>query len=183
MKGLWTYEGDLIVNYSMVKNGKFIKGCIPDIIKGNFNSEHNIILNYLEGGPKEITGNFSINNNQLITLEGGPMKVDGNFMCFNNKLTSLKGCPKEIGGGFYCNYNKLNSLEGIPKKLGGFLYCDLDIEKKFINSGSYINNYWEDLLVYMIKEKINLTRVKSWPKGFLSNDVIKSAKGLNKFKL
>ena len=38
----------------------------------------------------KVTGNFFCNDNQLTTLEGGPKEVGGDFYCVNNPL------PKEI---------------------------------------------------------------------------------------
>ena len=80
-------------------------------------------LTSLEGGPKEVRGDFYCNNNQLTSLEGAPQKVGGDFDCDNNQLTSLEGAPKEVGGDFVCNANQLTSLNGAPREVSGYFDC------------------------------------------------------------
>ena len=98
-----------------------------------------------------------------------PDEVTGRFDCSSNKLTSLEGCPSTVGGGFYCDNNKLN----------------LSIEQDFIKSGSCSSqeNFFIDLCRYMIKKKIDLNKITTWPKGFLSPELIASALGIAKFML
>jgi hypothetical protein len=58
----------------------------------------------------------------LTSLEGGPKQVAGNFYCHNNELTSLKGSPEVVLGDFYCHDNPLRSIKGRPKELIGSIY-------------------------------------------------------------
>ena len=206
---LQVYNGCFKVTLDMISNGKMIKNQIPYYVKGYFDCSA-LGLTTLEGTPSFVNESFFCNNNLLSSLEGCPTKVNG-FYCHNNQLTSLEGCPSKIDGDFYCNYNqltnlegcpttinddfncsnnRLTSLEGCPISVGGNLFCsknlqDLTIEHDFIKSGrcSSKENYWIDLLKYMIDKKINLDNVKGWPEGFLSPKVIASAKGIVKFNL
>jgi len=204
----WIYEGDFKATEDMVQDGKLIKDKIPDIVKGNFYCYHNQLTS-LEGAPEKVGGNFVCNDNQLKSLEGGPEqvgdtfwcdynqltnlegapeKVGEDFWCHNNQLTSLQGAPEQVGGYFDCNRNKLTTLEGAPKKVGGDFdsrnnKVNLAIEEEFIESGSYQDNYWIDLLKYMLKENIPLEKVEGWPDGFLTDNLKKSAKGTVKYKL
>jgi len=59
----------------------------------------------------------------------------------------------------------------------------LKIETYFIKSGLYKNDYWKDLLKFMLDNKINIEDVIGWPEGFLTTDLISSVKGINKFNL
>ena len=76
-------------------------------------------LTSLEGCPKEVGGQFTCEDNELVSLEGGP-KTAGSYNCEFNKLTSLKGAPEKVKYDFNCSNNKtLESLEGCPKEVGG----------------------------------------------------------------
>ena len=56
----------------------------------------------------KVTGNFYCHNNQLTSLEGGPKEVGGDFDCHsNNQLTSLEYAPEKLSGKFYCENNPL----------------------------------------------------------------------------
>jgi hypothetical protein len=72
---------------------------------------------------KEVTGDFTCRDSNMISLKGAPIKVGGYFNCSKNKLTSLEGCPNKVGGDFRCEENKLTSLEGCPNKVGGNFMC------------------------------------------------------------
>jgi hypothetical protein len=166
-QGRRVYNGNLKVWKRQVVDGKLNLPNI-DIVKGNLD--------------------LTATSYKLTSLEGCPSKVGGDFDCSRNKLTSLEGCPQEVGGDFECHWNQLTSLEGGPQKVGGWFDCsdnklDLSIEEGFIESGSYKNDYWPDLLKYMINNNIPLEEVKGWPKGFLTDEVIRSAKGLKKFNI
>jgi len=203
------YNGDFEVDYSMVKDGKFIKNVIPKKINGNFTFKYHVSIETLEGGPTEVTGDYNCSDLALKNLEGAPLKIDKNFNCSFNLLASLKGAPKDVGGDFKCKhnqltslegaplkvnkdfncgFNELTSLEGAPKKVGGFIYSSknsnyLEVESVFIEKNCYKNNYWLDLLNFIIKEKIDPDDVKGWPVEFLNNNMINSIKNINKFKL
>jgi hypothetical protein len=69
-------------------------------------------------------------------LEGGPKEVGGDFYCANNQLTTLEGGPKEVGGGFHCDNNQLTTLKAKPKKgtfvsylKRGYLFADNILSK------------------------------------------------------
>jgi len=59
----------------------------------------------------------------------------------------------------------------------------MQTEKTFIKSGAYKDNYWKDLLKYMLKENIPLEKVEGWPEGFLGGNIKKSVKGISKYNL
>jgi len=177
-------EGNFKVYSSMVENGRFKEGVIPKIIKGDFNCTNNKLIS-LENGPVKVSGDFICHHNELTNLEGCPKEINGDFTCKDNQLTSLKGGPMKVNGDFSCHSNQLTSLEHCPKEINGSLFCDnnIKIEKHFINSGSYKDNYWIDLLDYMIKQHIDFEEYRGWPEGFLNNNLKTSVKSLNKFKL
>ena len=82
----------------------------------------NMNLDYLEGLPKFLDGNFSCRRNNLISLQGGPDIVTGEYSCNFNKIRSLKDGPHQVGM-FVCNQNLLNTLEYAPEitqKIGKF---------------------------------------------------------------
>jgi len=224
-----THKGNFKVDSSMIIDGRFKEGIIPEIIDGDFKCSV-LNLKSLEGGPKEVGGDFKCDFNKLKNLKGGPNKVGGNFDCSDNDLTSLEGCPVEVSVNFICHHNYLTNLKGALTKVGGIFDCSnnlltslkgspisikgnfycvgnqltsleggpkevegslkivlninhLNIEADFIKSGFYKNDYWKDLLNYMIKQRIDLDKVEGWPEGFLTNDLISSIKGINKFNL
>jgi len=119
-------------------------------------------------------------------------EVDGNYSCSYINLTSLFGCPYIINGHFSCEGNYLKSLEHGPRVVTGlFKYGnninDLRIEAEFIKSGSYSGseneNYYNELLTYMLKTGEILEDIKTWPEGFLNDNIKKSGKSIGKFKL
>lgn len=117
-----------------------------------------------------------------------PDIVKGNFYCNHNRLTTLEGGPKEVGEHFSCSYNKLTSLEGGPKKVVGVFLCvdnnnSLIIEKEFIKSGGFKNDFYLDLLNYCITNKIDLEKVESWSDDFITDNILTSTKGICKFNL
>ena len=175
------YNGDFRVSENQVINGKFKENSIPEIINGYFDCFY-IRLTTLEGSPEIVKGDFYCDDNFLVSLVGGPKEVNGHFDCSTNKLTNLIGSP-EIKGVFYCSNNLLTSLYGISKNVKGVV-CDdnLKIEREFINSGSYKNEYWNDLLNYCIYNKENLDEI-NWPENFLNDNLKKSVKGINKFNI
>ena len=151
-------------------------------------------LTSLEGVPKEVNEIFNCSFNKLTSLEGGPTLVGESFVCSDNKLTSLEGGPTSVGGSFNCFVNQLTSLEGGPTSVGGYFICttnqfDLSIEKRFIKSGNYLNNYWIELFKYMLSNKIELIDVKGWPKSFIKTlkpkykNLLSSSTVINKFNL
>lgn len=186
----------------MYLNLKSLEGS-PIIVKGDFNCSHNKLRNLkgcslvvensficsynkitsLIGSPYIINGNFYCEWNRLINFDGITKKIIKDFDCSQNKISSLKGIP-EIEESLKCHNLRLNSLEYFPKKMKGKISSYLVIEEEFINTGSYINNYWEDLLKYCLLKKINLNKVERWPNYMIHKyDILKSIKTLSKFKL
>ena len=187
MKEKWIYEGDFTVTEDMVSDGKFIEGTIPDEVTGDFSCSYNNLLTSLEGGPELVGKSFYCNFNSLTSLEGAPELVGKSFNCSDNNLTSLEGSPK-IGKDFDCSNNLLTSLKGGPESVGGSFYCsvninDLIIEAEFIKSGNYKRDYYLELLKWMIKINRNINDIKTWPKGFLDNNLGRSAINIGKFNL
>lgn len=89
-----------------------------------------------------VTGNFTINNNNLTNLIGCPKKVGGDFSCSENSLTSLEGCPTDIGGDFYCGENvNLTSLEHGPKQVGRNYYVNDNALINLIGAPVNINGW------------------------------------------
>ena len=87
-------------------------------------------LTSLEGCPKEVGGQFTCEDNELVSLEGGP-KTAGSYNCEFNKLTSLKGAPEKVKYDFNCSNNKtLESLEGCPKEVGGIFSIAISTYEK-----------------------------------------------------
>ena len=166
----------MLKSFQIFKESKQISR--PWIYEGDFKVTEDMVKNgkmIKEKIPDKVIGDFYCYNNQLTSLEGCPSSVSGNFDCFNNQLSSLEGCPINVGGIFYYS----NNLQ------------DLTIEKNFIKSGrcSSKENYWKDLFQYMIDEKIDLNKVKSWPDKFIETmddqykNLLKSYKNINKYNL
>lgn len=91
-------------------------------VDGNVNISHKS-LEVIPIQFGHVSGNFSCQNNKLITLKGCPITIDGNFSCASNEIFLLNHSPKEVGGHYFCNNNKLISLKGIPKKINGTFMC------------------------------------------------------------
>lgn len=200
-------QNDFIVDQSMVVDGRFKEGIIPKIVKGVFRC-NGLGLTTLEGGPEYVGTYFNCENNNLTSLEFSPV-VDGNFNCSNNKIinleyvkegkvknfyckdnqiTSLKGMPEKIDGTFHCHNNKLTSLEHCAKYVKeGFVTMgnrnNLFIERDFIKSNSYKNDYYTDLLNYMIKQDISFDQITTWPEGFITDNIERSSTYIRGFNL
>jgi len=71
----------------------------------------------------EVTGNFDVSNQDIISLEGSPYKVGGTYYCQSASLRDIKGAPQEIGEDFNCGGNQIRSLRGGPVKVGGNYNC------------------------------------------------------------
>ena len=101
-------------------------------------------IDSLRGSPKETTGGFYCDYNNLKTLKYAPEKVGGMFDCSHNAITSLKYAPTEIDGTLFCLETKIASFEDFIKevienriKAKFYRFNDLtkipfaDIEKEF----------------------------------------------------
>lgn len=63
----------------------------------------------------KVSGDF-VCSPKLVSLEGGPREVSGDFKCNDLPgLTSLKGAPEKVGDYFICDNTPISSLEGAPK--------------------------------------------------------------------
>lgn len=172
------YEGNFVVNDSMIKDNMLIKEMMPDIVKGNFDCSF-CGLTSLENCPKEITGKFiahsnnltnlkglnkvlssiHLANNHLTSLEYLPKEVYGYLIINSNKLKDLKHCPVKIVGDFNCNFNLLTSLENYPLYVYGKInvYNEENIEELFVKSDNFDHtnrtgiNYFKSLFEYIKK--------------------------------
>lgn len=88
------------------------------VVDGDFDCSGNVTLKSLEGGPKQVNGDFYANGNSLTNLDHLP-KITGAVWIHTNQLTSLKGCPKEVNGYFTCGSNQLTSVTGTPEIIHG----------------------------------------------------------------
>lgn len=180
------HTGKFTVTKDMVKDGLFISDKIPEIINGDFIC-NGLKLISLKGGPKEVNGDFYCVNNSLTDLYGCP-KIVNNISLSFNALKSLKGTLLEVKKNITLSYNDLSSLEGNLKKVGrdvivGYNPFNLKVEADFIASGSFKNDYYADLLDYMVSNNIDLSYIEVWPEGFLSRNIKRSAKGKKDFNL
>ncbi len=87
----------------------------------NFSAEAVEIL--LDKQFGKVTGDFLIDNNNLLNLKNCPTQVDGHFDCSYNNLRDLVDSPKKVEGAFNCSYNRLTTLKGAPKIIGQSFNC------------------------------------------------------------
>ena len=76
----------------------------------------------------KVTGNFTIDDNQLTSLENSPSYVGGDFFCFNNQLSTLEYGPEFVGGEYSATSNLLRDFTGVAKHIGQ----TLDVSLNFI---------------------------------------------------
>ncbi len=100
----------------------------------------------------EVTGDFDISNNELVSLEGSPKRVGGSFLAYKNELTSLKGGPIEVGKNFIVLRNNLSSLEYSPVKVKEDYICSHNPIKTLVGivdvGGSVFTNVLLEKLKY-----------------------------------
>ena len=88
-------------------------------------SAANVILTSLEGCPEEIDGSALFGSNHLTSLKGGPRKVTGDFSITGNiTLTSLDFAPEYVGENFRaedCNITSLHNIHKHVKHIGDYL--------------------------------------------------------------
>lgn len=71
-----------------------------------------------------VSGEFSVRFNRLVTLEGSPKTVRYHFKCCANAIKDLEGSPEKIGGDFYCLRSpNLKTLKGIGQ-VDGLIYLN-----------------------------------------------------------
>ena len=72
-------------------------------------------LTYIDWAPEFVDGYFDIRSNRIKSLEGGPKEVTGDYIGGFNQLTTLKGIAETINGGLFVNNNNIDSIEFLPK--------------------------------------------------------------------
>lgn len=96
-------------------------------IKGDFDISHSTNLFNLENSPKQIDGNFVINEcHNLVSLKGSKETlIMLDFKCtFNSKLTSIEEGPQQVGRNYdLYQCEDLKSLKGIQKRINGYFTC------------------------------------------------------------
>lgn len=143
----YTIEDNLIINvqsHVMIQSKKL--DYIPvqfGIVSGNFSCNDNNLIS-LKGSPHFVGGYFSCNNNKLLSLEYAPEVVGSHFFCVKNNLSTLIGAPKVVKGGFNCADNLLETLEGAPKMVAGDFIC---VRNSSLNSLTFLPQGIENLLV------------------------------------
>jgi len=192
-EGFWWVGEELEIRNDWVINGKLIIKFAE--VRGDLNAERRG-LKSLEGFPKVIKGHLSLIGNKLENFNNSPIwKIDGTLYASQNNLTSLEGLPETVGNLYYHNNIKLETLYGAPISLktdAGLQpsYGTLIPESERVwyykyYKGEKGNDYWLSLLKFILNNEEYILREENvkWPDGFLTNDVIRSVKGLNKFKL
>lgn len=86
------------------------------VINGDF-LINGCALRYSDGFPEIVSGEFSLDNNNMKSLIGGPIKA-GSYHCERNDLKDLSGSPVDVEEYFDCSFNPLESFKGAPKKIG-----------------------------------------------------------------
>lgn len=87
-------------------------------VTGDFDVSINSLVS-LSGCPKIVGGSFNCSSNLLKSLEFSPEK-SSNFYCSNNFIFSLKGISNDSDD-YVVSGNNLESLEGLPEKIAGNL--------------------------------------------------------------
>lgn len=92
----------------------------PEVITGSFVSKYGQYTT-LEGGPKEVTGDYKItNNSELRSLKGCPEIIHGDFIIDHcAKLESLEGGPRIVEGDYVCSTTGIRSIQGAPDQVNG----------------------------------------------------------------
>lgn len=98
----------------------------------------------------EVTGDFDISDNELVTLEGCPKRIGGSFLAYKNELVSLKGGPIEVGKNFVILKNNISSLEYSPAKVREDYICSHNPIKSLVG----IINVGENVFTNIYLEKL-----------------------------
>lgn len=113
-------------------------------------------------GDFRVTKDMVINNKLDITKI--PNIIFGDFDCSSLNLTTLENSPEDVNGNFICFKNNLTSLKGISTNIKGNVLSEFNIENDFVKSEFYKNvSYYNELVDYLIKNKIDMSLIKSWP--------------------
>lgn len=128
-----------------------------NVINGNFSCNDNELIS-LKGSPHTVNGFFNCSYNNLNNLKGGPHTVNGVFDCSENRLISLVGGPTFVSDTYYCDYNNINDLLGIPEKLTNGLYCRHNTLKNLQNGPKYLS-----FAMYLTSNKLKTIDIKHLP--------------------
>jgi hypothetical protein len=186
-----TVKGDFDCSYMGLTT---LEG-VPSKVEGAFNCANNKLRN-LKHAPIKVAGFFNCSSNpikNLIDLDDNKRFYYDLFICQNTAIRDLIGIQQAKIKKIDIRNNKfLKSIEGIPAKstiAGNFHDYDSNIMAQLdwyiIHSHSNYNyvNFWANLLKYYMKNNSSRIEIIKWPKGFLTDDTIKSVKGINKFSL
>lgn len=111
----------------------------------------------------EVTGDFDISDNVLITLEGSPKRVGGSFLAYKNELTSLKGGPIEVGKNFIILRNNITSLEYSPVKVKEDYICSHNPLKSLVGVVDVGGNIFTNLFIENLKyQEFTYNSVKTY---------------------
>ncbi len=91
-------------------------------VDGDVNLDYKKLNKYIPLKFQNVTGDFNVDDNRLISLEGSPNMVGGDFRCNDNLLNDLEGAPHTVDGDFWCENNDIRSFEGLVNIKGDF-YC------------------------------------------------------------
>ena len=92
---------------------------------------------------QNVTGDFDVDDNRLISLEGSPNMVGGDFRCNDNLLNDLEGAPHTVDGDFWCYGNTIRSFEGLGNIKGDF-YCRHNPVWEIWDIISHKSNKWDN---------------------------------------
>jgi len=111
----------------------------------------------------EVTGDFDISDNVLVTLEGSPKRVGGSFLAYKNELTSLKGGPIEVGCNFIILRNNITSLEYSPLKVKEDYICSHNPLKSLVGIVDVGGNIFTNLFIENLKyQEFTYNSVKTY---------------------
>jgi hypothetical protein len=141
-------------------------------IKGNI-ILHNKKTNILPISFREVTGDFIMNECDLIELTGTPIRVGGNFDVSGNLLFDLKNGPKSVQNNYDCSDNMLTSLEGAPEYIKGYFNCSINMLTNLNFAPKRVGDYFN------CKENKKLTSLIGAPR---TNIVLSDTKKLRKYR-
>lgn len=183
----WVVDGRLVIKFAEVRGTFDAEGCN---------------LTTLAGFPKVIKGNLSIIGNKITDFKESPITIlTGILYASNNDLTSLVGAPRTVKNFYYHRNENLTNLEGAPSLTDAVTGNNNDQTKvQEVEALAYRSEFGKDwsnrsmsLLKYLVdkvkKEIITEEEFKDyidalwWPEGFISDNLIKSVKAVDKFNI
>ena len=112
-------------------------------VDGNVYLAYKNLNKYIPLKFQNVTGDFDVDDNRLISLEGSPNMVGGDFRCNDNLLNDLEGAPHTVGGDFWCENNDIRSFEGLGNIKGDF-YCRHNPVCEIWDIISHKSNKWDN---------------------------------------